>query len=161
MARFQTIIGRAEKADLGGIQINVPIKIDTGAYSSAIWASDVQEKDGMLHFVLFGKGSAFYTGEVITTKKYSVVSIENSFGHSEKRYGVDLTLSMGGKKFTTFFTLADRSTKIYPMLAGRKLLKSRFVVDVSRGNPIADEELEENGSSAAKTRLRNDARRKT
>jgi hypothetical protein len=154
MARFLTVIGRAEKADFGGIQIDVPAKIDTGAYSSAIWATDIKEKDGELSFVLFGKGSPFYTGEVRTTRKFSIVTIENSFGHVEMRFGVEIGLSLGGKKFKAFFTLADRSKKIYPVLVGRKLLKSRFIVDVSRGHPIADEELEENGSEKYKEQLR-------
>ena len=147
MARnYKTIIGRAEPIDFidGSTEyVTIPAKIDTGAYSSSVWATDIREEDGELVFVLFDKGHEAYTGQQIRIKKYQVVKIENSFGKSERRYGVMLRVRFCGKKVTSFFTLADRSKKIYPVLIGRKMLKNRFLVDVSIGNPIADEETEE------------------
>lgn len=157
-ANYKTIIGRAEPIDFL-VETEeydaVPAKIDTGAYSSSVWASNVREENDELVFELFGKGHVNYTGEEIRIKKYQVVTIENSFGKSEKRYGVPLRVRFCGKKVTTFFTLADRSKKIYPVLIGRKLLKGRFLVDVSVGHPIADEETEENlGFNGLKNRVR-------
>lgn len=155
---YKTIIGRAEPIDfiVGSDEYaTVPAKTDTGAYSSSVWASNIREEDGELVFELFGKGSVNYTGEEIRTNKYQVVKVENSFGRSEKRYGVMLRVRFCGKKVTTFFTLADRSKKIYPVLIGRKMLKGRFLVDVSTGHPIADEETEENlGFNGLKNRVR-------
>lgn len=142
---FKTIIGRAEAIDfVDTMQCDIPAKVDTGAYSSSVWASNIDEKDGMLRFTLLGKKHEQYTGEIIKTKNYKVVTIQNSFGESEKRYGVTLKVSFCGKRVKTFFTLADRSKKIYPVLIGRKLLKGRYLVDVSTGHPVADEETEEN-----------------
>jgi len=155
---YKTVIGRAENIDfiIGDSQYDsLPAKVDTGAYSSSIWASDIKEHDGELTFKLLGKGHEAYTGEEIRVKKYQVVKIENSFGKSEQRYGVMLRVRFCGKRVTTFFTLADRSKKIYPVLIGRKLLKGRNLVDVSLGHPIADEETEENlGFSGLKNRVR-------
>jgi hypothetical protein len=145
-AKYKSIIGRAESIEFvfgTDSYSDVPAKIDTGAYSSSVWVSSVLEQDGELSFVLFDKSSPAYTGKVIRTKKYQTVSIENSFGHSETRFGVNLTVRFCGKKFKTFFTLSDRSRKIYPVLIGRKLLKNRFIVDTALGHPIADEETEE------------------
>lgn len=153
---FKTIIGRAEKIDflIDENALGIPAKIDTGAYSSSVWASDIVEKDGVLEFVLLGPIHLQYTGEKISTSKYRVVTVQNSFGKSEKRYGLDLTVRFCGKKVTTFFTLADRSKKLYPVLVGRKLLSGRYVVDVSGGHPVADEETEETlGYSGLKNRV--------
>jgi hypothetical protein len=55
--------------------------------------------------------------------------VANSFGHEETRYEVPLRVKVGSKVFTSPFTLADRSKKVYPVLLGRKLLNGRFVVD--------------------------------
>lgn len=155
---YKTIIGRAEPIDFiegDGDYSTIPAKVDTGAYSSSVWASAIHEDSGELSFELFGKGYESYTGTPITTKKYQIVTVENSFGKSEKRYGVYLRVRFCGKKVTTFFTLADRSKKMYPVLVGRKLLKGRYIVDVSHGHPIADEETEENlGFSGLKNRVR-------
>ena len=43
----QRIIGSTEYVEIAGIK-NIPAKIDTGADSSAIWASDINmEQDGL------------------------------------------------------------------------------------------------------------------
>jgi hypothetical protein len=44
---------------------------------------------------------------------------------------VRLKVKMGPKVFTSAFTLADRSKKIYPVLIGRKFLNDRFLIDTS------------------------------
>jgi hypothetical protein len=41
---------------------------------------------------------------------------------------------MGGQTCTTGFTLADRKSKIFPVLVGRTLLNKRFIVDTSITN---------------------------
>lgn len=155
---YKAVIGRAEPIDfiVGDEEIqSIPAKVDTGAFSSSVWASDIEEKDGQLSFVLLGKGHEAYTGEIIRTSKYQVVNIENSFGIAQKRYGTILKVRFCGKKVPTFFTLADRSKKIYPVLIGRKLLKGRYLIDVSVGHPVADEETEENlGFNGLKNRSR-------
>jgi hypothetical protein len=154
--QFKTIIGRAEKIDflIDENALGIPAKIDSGAYSSSVWASDIQEANGILTFTLLGPVHLQYTGEKISTSKYKIVTVQNSFGKSEKRYGLDMTVRFCGKKVTTFFTLADRSKKIYPVLIGRKLLKGRFVVDVATGHPVAEEETEETlGYSGLKNRI--------
>lgn len=156
--KYKTVIGRVEPIDfvMGSDEYStVPAKIDTGAYSSSVWASSIREEAGELVFVLFSEGHPQYTGKEIRVKKYQTVHVENSFGNSEKRFGLMLRVRFCGKKVTTFFTLADRSQKIYSVLIGRKLLRGRYLVDVSQGSPVADEETEENlGYSGLKNRVR-------
>ena len=128
-----THIGTSEAISLPDYKLeNVPAKVDTGADSSAIWASNIFEKDGELHFTLFGLTSPFYTGEEIKTRKYSLVTVKNSFGQKEVRYKVVMKLGIGGRKIVVRITLANRSNNRFPILIGRRTLKGKFLVDVSK-----------------------------
>lgn len=141
--KLKAVVGRAERVDFpdGGI-VGVPAKIDTGAFRSAVWATDIHEKDGVLRFTFLGPSSEYYSGKVCQTTAYELVEVENSFGHKERRFSVFLRVRLGSKVVRSNFTLADRSKKTYPVLVGRRLLKGRYIVDVSEGQPIDDEEVE-------------------
>lgn len=137
------IIGRAEKVELRDFGLaDIPAKVDTGADSSSLWVSHIQEDAKGLHFVLFGKDSPYYTGEVqhFTKPDYTLTRVANSFGHKELRYKVKLRITVKGRKVRATFTLSDRSLKTYPILLGRRLLQGKFLVDVANGTPLKDAE---------------------
>ena len=143
-----SVIGRAEKIDLLDFGlVEVPAKVDTGADSSSVWASSIEERDDGLYFVLFGPESPYYTGEVqrFTAPDYSMTRVANSFGQKELRYKVKLRIMVKGRRIRATFTLSDRSEKTYPILIGRRLLHGKFVVDVTGGNPL--KEIEEQKSA--------------
>lgn len=134
MAKYKTIIGRAETIDFPArLLVDVPAKIDTGAYYSAIHATDIKEviRKGkkVLKFTLLGNHPSFPYSREIEIPNYSTKSIENSFGHKQDRYMIKLKVKVAGKIFFTEFTLADRSTKVFPILLGRTSLNKRFMVD--------------------------------
>lgn len=134
-----TLIGRVERVDFPQLSLKrIPAKIDTGADASSIWASSVVVEDEVLKVVLFGAGSAHYTGDVLAFEKgaYEVTRVANSFGHREFRYKIKMALSVKGRTIRGSFTLSDRSNKMYPILIGRSLLNRKFIVDVSRGSPL-------------------------
>lgn len=136
-----TIIGRAEKIELRDFGlVNIPAKIDTGADTSSIWVSNVEEREDGLHFVLFGPGSEFYTGaeQHFTKPDYTITRVANSFGQKELRYKVKLRITVKDHKIRATFTLSDRSLKTYPILLGRRLLHNKFLVDVADGNPLRE-----------------------
>lgn len=138
----KTVIGRAERVEFPDAGITqLPAKVDTGAYRSSIWATNIYEKNGLLHFTLLGPSSDCYTGKELATNEYKIVQVENSFGHKQKRYSIFLRIRVGGRLIKSNFTLANRRVKKYPALIGRKLLKNRFVVDVAQGEPLEDEEI--------------------
>ena len=60
--------------------------------------------------------------------------IRNSFGVSEKRFVIKTHIIVFGRTIQTEFTLADRENLKNPVLLGRKLLRNRFIVDVSQKN---------------------------
>jgi hypothetical protein len=135
------VIGRVVSLDILDAEIKgLPAKVDTGAYRSSIWATNIREQDGTLYFTLLGPDSDYYTGKELSTKKFKTVTVENSFGDSQQRYSIFLQVKVGGREIRSNFTLADRAAKTYPALIGRKMLKNRFIVDVSKGKPLDDEE---------------------
>ena len=139
--RMKVVIGRVERVNFPEFDIiGVPAKIDTGAFRSSIWASNIIEEEGVLSFTLLDASSEWYTGKIYTTTKFEIVEVENSFGHKQERYSVYIKIKMGPKNVVSNFTLADRSMKIYPVLIGRKLLRGRYIVDVAEGEPLVDEE---------------------
>jgi hypothetical protein len=128
----KVVIGRSEEFSFVDFHIHdVPAKTDTGAYRSAVHASDIHvDKNGTLNFKLLGGHPVCGAMAVnVSTDRFKKVRIENSFGHGEFRYEVKLRVKLGPKIFTAPFTLADRLKKIYPILLGRKLLNERFLVD--------------------------------
>jgi len=156
MAKKQlTVIGRAENIDLLDLSIlGVPAKVDTGADTSAIWASSIEEKEDGLYFILFGPGHTLYTGEIYHFRKpdYTMTRVANSFGQKELRYKIKLSIEVRGRRIRATFTLSDRSQKIYPVLLGRRLLHGKFLVDVTGGDPLKD--MEEQQAIALEKDLR-------
>lgn len=136
----KSVIGRDTKVDFGDKIIGVPAKVDTGADSSAVWASEVfVDKTGKLHFKLFGKKSRFYTGEDIVKENgdYTVTSVKSASGENVIKYNVRLPVVIEGKELVAKFGLSKRSTHNYPILIGRRtLLKGKFIVDVSKKSII-------------------------
>lgn len=138
-----TVIGRVERADLIDLKVkHVPVKIDTGADASSVWAHVVNQRGDNLHVIFFGNESDFYTGKehVFGPDEYVITRVSNSFGHREIRYKVKLRIRIKGRLIKSSFTLSDRSRKLYPILIGRSLLTNKFIVDVSKGSPLREAE---------------------
>lgn len=137
-----TLIGHAERVGFPDLGIaSIPAKIDTGADASSIWATATADENGHLSVVFLGPDSPLYDGQVHTFPKssYSKSRVSNSFGHWEVRYKLKLKIRVNGRIINSSFTLADRSTKLYPILLGRSLLRNKFLVDVSKGIRLAPE----------------------
>ncbi|MEX2569202.1 MAG: RimK/LysX family protein [Cyclobacteriaceae bacterium] len=133
------IIGRKEKIDLPewGI-LQIPGKVDTGAYNCAIhcsYSEEVLDKGKkVLEFIVLDPKNPFYKGQKIKTDQYRMKRVRNSFGQMEKRFLVKTRINLSGEEFDAGFTLSNRSTMKNPVLLGRKILKGRFLVDVGKIN---------------------------
>ncbi|HEU5121883.1 MAG TPA: RimK/LysX family protein [Candidatus Saccharimonadales bacterium] len=130
------IVGRNEPVDfMRYARRKVPAKIDTGADSSSIWASNIRvDKEGVLRFSLFGEGSPFYSGKVVKREHYKVAQVRSASGHQQLRYRTQLSLRLGGKRIRATFNLSDRSQNNFPVLIGRRTLSGKFLVDVSQSH---------------------------
>src|SRR3990167_10379617 len=132
----KVIIGRAELLHFTDTNIaDVPAKVDTGAYRSSVHADRIKLKDDgkVLSFRILGNHPLFGSlATEVNTKKFSRGWVTSSFGHSQKRYRVKLRVKLGPKTFLASFSLADRTTNVYPILVGREILNKRFIVDTAK-----------------------------
>lgn len=127
------IIGRNTLVDIIDSVDSVPAKIDTGADSSAIWATNIHvDEAGRLHYVLFGEGSEFYDGKDIVTDEFGVAQVRSSSGHIQVRYRTTIAMRIASRKIKVLCNLSDRSQNEYPILIGRRTLSGKFIVDVAR-----------------------------
>jgi len=134
-------IGRAERVAFPdfGLQ-DIPARIDTGAKTSSIWANEIVADRDTLRVLFFGEDVPYYTGRHIVFDTFETTAISTSTGEVQKRYKVRLLVKIKGKKIRAWFTLADRSTQVYPVLIGRNVLLGKFVVDVKKGKVLKQEE---------------------
>jgi len=135
-------IGRVENISFPELGVeNIPARVDTGAKLSSLWASDIeQHPDGTLSFNLFNSSSPLFSGQKVTVSNFSEIVISSSMGIAQRRYKVKLLTKLHGRKIRASFTLADRSTQVYPVLVGRNILHGKFVVDVKHGKPLLEAE---------------------
>ena len=154
MKQHLEVIGATDMVDLPELGwFNVPVRIDSGATTSAIHCSRVRLiKDGeqtMLCFYLDAKKGAPQQSFTVTDFKETMV--RNSSGKEEKRYVIKTRIKLFGRNFRTEFSLANRRKMSFPILLGRKLLKNRFIIDVSRKNLSADKQTSARQSHGKKT----------
>jgi hypothetical protein len=137
MPKTLTTIGRLEHIALPGLGVDrVQAKIDTGAYRSALHYQKlrVRKKDGVKQLVV-----TFQMGRVRKTKafrSFKRVTVKSSNGETSRRYLISTQVKLNGCIVRTEATLFDRSDMKYQVLLGRKFLRGRFVVDVSRKNMV-------------------------
>lgn len=132
MQKEKKIIGRRETVDFPDLKLfGITAKIDTGAYTTALHCHDIKQENGKLYFKLLDPSHPEYNEQMQSFDVFSQKNIKNSFGEVESRYVIKTTIKIGKKKIKALISLTDRANMRYPVLIGRKLLKNRFMVDVS------------------------------
>jgi hypothetical protein len=131
------IIGMTDLVDFPDLGLfDIQAKIDTGAFTSALHCKDVRlVKSGLkrkLSFWLIDKTGL--PARKFRSDQFSQRMIRNSFGVAERRYVITTRIVLFGRTIRAEFTLADRDQLKNPVLLGRKLLRNRFLVDVSQKN---------------------------
>ena len=126
------IIGAFEYVDFPILGIEKEkAKIDTGAGVCAIhsFMQEIVIKNGET-FLCF---NVLNPNLVLSTNKFKTVNITNSFGDTEKRYQIPLTIRINSEIYNIDFTLTDRSDMDYKVLIGKNLLDvGNFVIDVKK-----------------------------
>ena len=125
------IIGRLDKVDLPEFGVeDIHAKIDTGAFRSSLHCKKVRLEGDLLKFeVKTEKGYREFESHSWIKK-----TIKSSNGTTEDRFVIKTKMIIFGKGYLTSFSLTDRSEMENPMLIGTKMLKDRFLVDVSQKN---------------------------
>jgi hypothetical protein len=135
--KVKNTIGRKDKVDFPELKLkNIDIKVDTGAYTSAIHCHkiEVKEIDGKetLTFTLLDPSHPQYGDQELSTENFKEKRVKNSFGSSEKRFIIKTNIRLFGKKYFIELSLSERGEMRFPILIGRKFLMGKYIVDPSK-----------------------------
>ena len=127
------ILGRSDRIDLPGLGLeNIHTKIDTGAYTSSLHCQGARVVNGILEFVLLDEEHPEFTGMKHHFAQFEQREIKNSFGEAELRFIIRTQIRMFDKVITSEFSLSNRGNLKFPILLGRKILRHRFMIDVTK-----------------------------
>jgi hypothetical protein len=136
---FVSILSRpadaAEKITIGAVEevilfpwgLRIPARIDTGATTSSLDVCDYSVKDNSVSFTLAGRCGGYKARLPLVGWK----DVHTSEGR-DRRPVVKMDICLGPRRLKTQVTLNNRSGMDFPFLVGRKTLRGRFIVDVSR-----------------------------
>nr|WP_251359915.1 RimK/LysX family protein [Kangiella sp. TOML190] len=118
-------VGWHEKGSLPLLGIRrLPIKIDTGAKTSSLHATDIEVfNKADIPWVRFKTVSPL--GEAITVESelFDKREVKSSNGQIQARYVIKTLLEMGGEQWSIQLTLANRKRMRFKMLLGRRAMK--------------------------------------
>ncbi len=137
MKKPLTVIGTHDKIDLPELGISdLECKIDTGAFTSTIHCSKVEvvERNGkpQLDFCVLDKWHPQFNDVVHTATDFTEKKVKSSNGVSESRYVVKTHAVLFDTTYPITFTLSNRKRMRFPVLIGKRFLKNKFLVDVSK-----------------------------
>ena len=129
-ANGREIAGWVEQARLEPSGIELKAKLDTGAKTSSVTASEMEffTRNGT-EYVRFKVENR--VGETVDLELPVVrrVSIKRHFGESQQRPVVKLTICIGSVRKEAEVNLVDRTGFNYALLIGRTYLAGDFLVD--------------------------------
>ena len=133
------IIGRKDLVSFPGFELeNVPVKIDSGAYSSSMHCQSIEvvefDEKEQLRVVFLDSGISGYTGKEVVFDDFKTKTVKSSNGIAQERFFVKGTVRLFGQTYETVFSLTERTGLRNPILLGRRLLNKRFLIDTSKTN---------------------------
>ncbi len=126
-ATQSNILGVFETAYFPEFSNNVVrIKIDTGAYTGAMHATNIRlatiNGNTMLEFAPFGGD------KLVRVSDFRRSSVTSSNGDTAIRYFIDTVMVLKGVRYNTTISLADRGKMKYPVIIGRRFLRANNLV---------------------------------
>jgi hypothetical protein len=94
-------------------------------------------ENDVLFFRLLDETHPEYQDTEHRFEKFEQKTIKSSFGESELRFIIRTRIRIGKRTLRGIVSLTDRANMKYPVLIGRRLLKNRFLVDVSKLNVLS------------------------
>ena len=126
-------LGRSDRVDLPGLNLeDIQAKIDKGAYTSSLHCLRAEIVDGELEFVLLDEEHPEFTGMKYRFKNFDQREIKNSFGEAELRFVIKTKVKIYDTVIRAEFSLSNRGNLKFPVLLGRKILRHRFLIDVTK-----------------------------
>jgi hypothetical protein len=137
---MKRVIGSFEKVSFPDFGLfDVVAKIDTGAVSGAVHATNIREitletGEKAVKFRPFGKKPE------VAVNSFVYKNVRSSNGISSMRYIIPTTVVIKGVQYPINVSLADRTLMTKGVLIGRKFLRQHgFIVDTSKGTKYRDE----------------------
>jgi hypothetical protein len=128
------LIGWREKVSLPGLGIGRFIaKIDTGARSAALHATDIELSGHHVRFTVTIGGRNHHCELPLKGRRW----VKSSNGFSEHRAVVETEVRIGRERLAIEVTLTDRTDMGVPMLLGRLSLGARFLVHPARSHILS------------------------
>ena len=132
-----TVVGWIEPVTLGTEGLAVPAKLDTGADTSSLHASDITWiRRNDVDWVAFGVVGSNNRTVRLERKVERVTRVKKAAGGVQDRPVVLLGVCLGDTYQVTEVNLTDRTGFKLPFLVGRSFLAERFAVDSSRTETI-------------------------
>ena len=129
------IIGRVDKVDFPKLNLfDIAVKIDSGAYTSAIHCSKIIEKEHRLICSFDIKGHPEFKSNDIIFENYTYTDVKSSNGYKENRYKIKSEVVFFGKTYKINLTLSTRDDMKFPVLIGRQFISKKFLIDVDLEN---------------------------
>ena len=114
----------------------IKAKVDTGARSSSIHASDIEvvDRDDVpwVRFVVEPWQRAGSSGRPVEAPLLEHRSVRSSSGAAEERPVIRTSIRLGSTVVEADLTLAERDSMGFRMLIGREAIRRHFVVDPGR-----------------------------
>ncbi len=127
------VLGRSDRVDLPDLGlVDIHAKIDTGAYTCSLHCSRAEVVDRQLEFILLDEEHPEFTGMPFRVRSFEQREIRNSFGEAELRYVIKSRIRIHGRLIRAEFSLSNRGNLRFPVLLGRKILRHRFLIDVTK-----------------------------
>jgi hypothetical protein len=133
------VIGRQDIADFPDLNlVEIPIKIDSGAYTSSFHCHNIVEfedkgvKKIKCNF-LDPEHEQYHEKEFIFDN-YKIRRVKSSNGITEERYSVVTRIEIFNQTLPIELTLTERGSMRFHVLIGRKFLSKKFIIDTALTN---------------------------
>ena len=129
--RLPAIVGWMEIVGLPQLEIPaVKAKIDTGARTSALHATDITpyEMDGQRRVSFRTYTADGLPDHLVDCPYHTERAIKNTSGVPEDRLIIRTQMRLGDRKWLIDLSLADRTNMTFPMIIGRAALKNHNIV---------------------------------
>jgi hypothetical protein len=131
------IIGRKDIVSFPAFGLaHVPVKIDSGAYSSSMHCSLIQFVTNVdtpfLEVIFLDANTPGYTGKIERFYEFKRKIVKSSNGVAQERFFIKGSISLFHQTYDTLFSLTERTGLRIPVLLGRRLLNKRFLIDTSK-----------------------------
>ncbi len=129
--RPPAIIGWIEMVSLPDLDLpSIKAKIDTGARTSALHATDIEPfvKDGASWLRFRTLISDDVPSHLIEAPIHTERAIKNTSGIPEDRFVIRTKMKIGKRSWAIDLSITDRANMTFPMIIGRAALKNHNIV---------------------------------